>query len=282
MRVEVPCARRSSQANTARRRLLVANHSRAVHPRLLGWTSGRGLAPQKKVNMIELVALDVAGTTVDDHGLVYVALGESVRETGASITEADVQQWMGTDKVTAIAGLLGLGGMEPTPATVTAAFERFREILGSAYQATPPAALPGVENALREFRARGIRVALTTGFSDDVALPLLASLGWAVGDGIGNGSDVRIDALVTSSEVALGRPAPYLIQHAMEKTGIVDVATVLAAGDTVVDLLAAHNAGVIGVGVLTGKLSRAELEAHPHHHILPSVVDILTLPEARR
>jgi phosphonatase-like hydrolase len=232
--------------------------------------------------MIELVALDVAGTTVDDHGLVYLALGDSVRETGASITDADVQQWMGADKVTAISGLLGLGGVPPEAATVAAAFERFREILGLAYQATPPVALPGVEHALRELRARGIRIALTTGFSDDVALPLLESLGWTVGDEIEAGSNVRIDALVTASEVALGRPAPYLIQHAMEKTGTADVATVLAAGDTVVDLLAAHNAGVIGVGVLTGKLSRAQLEAHPHHHILPSVVDILSLPEALR
>ena len=50
--------------------------------------------------------------------------------------------------------------------------------------------------------------------------------------------------------------------------------------NTVVDLLAARNAGVIGVGVLTGALSRDELEPHPHHHILNSVVDVLDLPEA--
>lgn len=227
--------------------------------------------------MIDLVAFDIAGTTVDDHGLVYVALAECVRETGASVSTADVQEWMGADKAAAITALLRLGGVEPETGTVAAAFARFRMLLAAAYELTPPIALPGVEATLRELKARGIKVALTTGFSEDVALPLLESLGWSVG----SGEEHLLDAVITTSDVVAGRPAPYLIQHAMEQTGTVDVAAVLAAGDTIVDLLAAHNAGVIGVGVLTGKLSRAELTEHPHHHILASVVDVLDLPETQ-
>ncbi len=225
--------------------------------------------------MIELVAFDMAGTTIDDHGLVYVALAECVRETGATLTDADLQLWMGTDKVTAIAALMRLGGRPPEPASVEAAFERFRRILELAYHRTPPTALPGVESTLLALSARGIRVALTTGFSDDVALPILDAIGWTVGAGSGH----LLDAVITTSDVSAGRPAPYLIHHAMEKTGTSDVAAVLAAGDTVVDLLAANNAGVIGVGVLTGQLTRAELSNHPHRYILESVADVLELPE---
>ncbi|MFQ4148095.1 hypothetical protein AAGW05_05255 [Arthrobacter sp. LAPM80] len=33
--------------------------------------------------MIERAVLDMAGTTVDDHGILYVALQECVEETGA-------------------------------------------------------------------------------------------------------------------------------------------------------------------------------------------------------
>ncbi len=226
--------------------------------------------------MIELVALDMAGTTIDDHGSVYVALRRSVEETGATVSEADLQQWMGTDKVTAIRALAKIGGVQLNDAAADAAFDRFRVILDDFYRETPPVALPGVEDALRELQSRGIKISLTTGFSDDVAIPLLESLGWTVGEG----DQHLLDAVVTTSHVTAGRPAPYLIHHAMELTGVTDVRAVLAAGDTIVDLLAAHNAGVIGVGVLTGALGREQLEAQPNHYVIDGVKDIPSLAEA--
>lgn len=225
--------------------------------------------------MIDLVALDMAGTTIDDHGSVYVALRRSVEETGASVDPGDLQRWMGTDKTEAIGALMRLGGGDPTPGSVAAAFERFHAILGELYRERPPVALPGVPDALRTLRDRGVRIALTTGFDDDVALPILHALGWRTGD------DGLLDAVVTASDVTAGRPAPYLIHHAMELTGVTDVRRVLAAGDTVVDLQAARGAGVIAVGVLSGALTRAELEPHPHDVLLDSVADIPALDVAR-
>ncbi len=222
--------------------------------------------------MIELVALDMAGTTIDDHGLVYDALRDCVTETGATVDPDDLQAWMGTDKLTAIGALLPLGGGDASGAP--AAFERFRVILADSYRADPPVALPGVGEALRFLRELGVRIALTTGFSDDVAYPILDAVGWTVG--------LQLDAVVTTSDVTAGRPAPYLIHHAMERTGVADVRAVLAAGDTAVDLRAARNAGVVAVGVLSGALDRDELEKHPHDHILDSVVDLLDLPEVNR
>lgn len=225
--------------------------------------------------MIEMVAFDMAGTTIDDRGAVYEALEAAVIETGATVAPADLQEWMGTDKVEAITALMVRGGVEPAAGLVAQAFDRFRAILAESYRNDPPVALPGVENTLRELRGRGVKVALTTGFSDDVALPLLEALGWSIGESDGH----LLDAVVTTSDVTQGRPAPYLIHHAMEKLGVRDARRVLAAGDTIVDLVAARNAGVIAVGVLTGKLGRPELEPHPHDYILDSVVDVLTLPE---
>jgi phosphonatase-like hydrolase len=114
-----------------------------------------------------------------------------------------------------------------------------------------------------------VQVALSTGFSRDVADPLLAALGW----------DAQVvDAVVTVDEVAAGRPAPYLIFRAMERTGVFDVRRVLVAGDTVVDLRAGVNAGVAAVvGVGTGKLGFAELGRERHTHLLPSVADLPAL-----
>ncbi len=225
--------------------------------------------------MIDLVALDMAGTTIDDRGAVYVALRSAVEETGATVAPADLQHWMGTDKVEAITALMRLGHVPAEEKAVRAAFGRFRSLLDQFYLESPPVALPGVVDALATLRDRGVKIALTTGFDDAVALPLLESLGWKVGPG------ELLDAVVTTSHVRSGRPAPYLIHHAMEATGIADVRRVLAAGDTIVDLQAACNAGVIAVGVTTGALTRNELERHPHDHVLDGVVQIPELEEAR-
>jgi phosphoglycolate phosphatase len=221
--------------------------------------------------MIKLVACDMAGTTIDEHGDVYVALARCVEETGVTTTPEAVQEWMGADKVEAITALIEAGGGTVTPDVVEAAFTRFKELLVEFYDANPPVALEGVEDAFRELRRHGIKVALTTGFSRDVAEPLLERLGWSVAD------DNLLDAVVCSDEVAAGRPAPHMIHRAMELTGVQDVRAVIAAGDTVNDLAAANNAGVTAVGVLTGKLDREALAAHPHHHILDGVKDIPAL-----
>jgi len=225
--------------------------------------------------MIQLLACDMAGTTIDEHGDVYRALAQSVEEAGVRTTEEDVQAWMGADKVEAITALLKLGGHAADPVTVAHSFSRFREILAALYAENPPTALPGVEAALTALRERGVKVALTTGFSADVAHPLLHALNWTTADAPDAGQAALVlDAVVTSDEVSAGRPAPFMIHRAMERTGVLDVREVLAAGDTVNDLLAAHHAGVQGIGVLTGKLGRAELEAQPHFLVLDSVAGI--------
>lgn len=218
--------------------------------------------------MVELVVLDMAGTTVNEHGDVYRALEGCVTVTGASVDPQDLQTWMGADKTEAIAALLQLGGVAPNPELVQQQFEVFKELLAKFYAQNPPEALAGVEDALNTLKSRGIKLALTTGFSADVATPILQTLGWGIGEG------ELLDALVTSDMVAAGRPAPYMIHRAMEATGVHDVRAVIAGGDTVVDVLAGHHAGVRTLGVLTGALSREALEAHPHEWVLDSVAEL--------
>lgn len=221
---------------------------------------------------VDLVALDMAGTTIEEHGSVYAALHDAVAAEGAEVTEALVQEWMGTDKREAIAALVRLGGAgELDAAGVERGYERFRSMLQERYAAQPPHPIDGAPEALRSLRSAGVKVALTTGFARDVAGPLLAGLGWAAGDDL-------IDAVVCADEVAAGRPAPYLIFRAMELTGVRAVGRVLVAGDTLVDLRAGTNAGVGAVvGVATGKLSFEQLGAERHTHLLPSVAGLPAL-----
>jgi phosphonatase-like hydrolase len=227
--------------------------------------------------VIAAVVFDMAGTTIDDRGAVYRALRSAVELAGAPVTDVDLQRWMGTDKREAIMALLERGGVQPTPSIVSATFRSFREVLDDLYRIDPPVPMPGVEAAFAELRRRGIAVALSTGFDDAVVASVFESLGWTVG----SDAEDTVDAVVTTSDVRAGRPAPYLIHHAMERLGVEDVRTVLAAGDTIVDVRAARNAGVIAVGVASGALSRGELEREPHDHVLDRVVDVLALPECQ-
>ncbi|WP_026422874.1 phosphonatase-like hydrolase [Actinokineospora inagensis] len=212
---------------------------------------------------IELVALDMAGTTVQEGGAVYRALADAVAAAaGAPVPAVEVQRWMGADKREAIAALLA-----GAPAEVEPVFDDFRARLAAAYLDNPPTALPGVESALAELRGRGVKVALTTGFSRDVADGILDVLGWRVG--------ANLDAVVTADEVAAGRPAPYMIFRAMEATGVHSAAAVLTAGDTVLDLRAGANAGAgYVVGVLTGSQDAATLGQERHTHLLTGVAEI--------
>ncbi|WP_435735798.1 phosphonatase-like hydrolase [Cellulosimicrobium sp. PMB13] len=213
--------------------------------------------------MIALAALDVAGTTVEEGSAVYRALHDAVRRHGSTATVPDVARWMGADKRTAIRALLELGG---DASAVEDTFVDFERLLGEAYDANPPVPMPGVLDTFAALRGLGARIALTTGFSADVTGLLLERLGWR--DGV-------VDAVVTTDDVPAGRPAPYMVHRAMERTGVTDVRRVLTVGDTVLDLEAGTNAGAgIVVGVLSGGVPRAVLEAAPHTHVLDSVADL--------
>lgn len=217
--------------------------------------------------MIELVALDVAGTTVQEHGAVYEALGAAVRANGNGASEDDVRRWMGAGKREAIRELLSLGAAEaPTAADVERVHDLFHERLLEAYRERPPTPLDGVPEALAALRRQGVKVALTTGFEHSIADRLLASIGWD--------RDV-VDAVICSDDVTRGRPAPYMVFRAMEATAVETVDRVLVAGDTVLDLRAGANAGARAVvGVLTGPTDAATLERVDHTHILSSVAEL--------
>jgi phosphonatase-like hydrolase len=223
------------------------------------------------MSRIELVAFDVAGTTVQEHGLVYATLEAVTHEVNPAVGAEDIGRWMGADKVEAVRALLALGGApEPDEDTVLSVHATFRRRLVEAYDLEPPVALPGVEEAFVAFRAAGVRVALTTGFDHAITDPLLDRLGWRDGR--------FLDAVVCADDVALGRPAPYMIFKAMELTGVMDVARVLTAGDTPLDLQAGTHAGAgTVVGVLSGGVEEAVLRAEPHTDILGSVAEIPAL-----
>lgn len=217
----------------------------------------------------DLATLDMAGTTVDEEGLVYRVLDQLVSDAvGAPVPPQLLAQWKGTSKREAIAGLLGGLDAGASADAVDRIFAGFEERLIAAYKETPPMPFPGVPEMFQTLRAAGVKVALQTGYSAEVAASIISGLGWSG----------AVDAAVTSTDVPASRPAPYLIFRSMELTGVTSVARVLAAGDTPNDLMSGINAGtgfVVGVG--TGSFTLDQLASHPHTHLLESVTQIVTL-----
>lgn len=233
-----------------------------------------------------LIVCDIAGTTVNEDGIVYRQLRDCVERRGVEVTSDQVNAVKGTEKRSAIASLLSAGGRDTSDGEVAEVFADFMDGLRHAYADQPPRPIDGVEDALSRLRAEGARIALTTGFQRSIADTVLEACGWAVAgtsrEGRESGARFVVDALVTSDTVVAGRPAPYLIHHAMELTGVTSVDDVVSVGDTVADLQAAANAGVRGIGVLTGSVPRETLAAQPHSLILDSLADVPELDQVPR
>jgi phosphonatase-like hydrolase len=217
---------------------------------------------------IELVVFDMAGTTVYDGDTVHNALLAALAGAGIVATRDEVNAVMGMPKPVAIRRLASTHRATPPPDEELAAIYADFERLMLTYYRTDPSVreTDGAESVFRELRARGIKVALDTGFRRAIVDAILSRLGW---------DSTVIDASVASDEVDRGRPHPDLIHRAMEATGVRDVTHVAKVGDTPADLLEGDAAGCrLVVGVTTGSHARAELEGHPHTHLIASLREL--------
>jgi phosphonatase-like hydrolase len=208
---------------------------------------------------IDLAVLDITGTTVEDRGEIEDSFERALASIGLRLDPREFASVRGMSKREALSTMLG-----GDTARVDAAYGRFLEELSARFDAGGARLLPGVAETVSRLRVGGVKVALTTG------------LDRAIVDAIRNAlPSLEFDALVCGDEVRRGRPWPYLIFGAMERTDVPSVHRVLVAGDTMRDLEAGANAGArFNVGVLSGAHDRARLEKAPHTHILPSVADI--------
>jgi phosphoglycolate phosphatase len=213
---------------------------------------------------IRLAALDMAGTTVSDDGVVLEAFRTALEAVGGVGGGSPVghpvefvMRTMGQSKITVFTELFGGDGEKAGRAN--AAFESAYD---EAVDRGEISALPGAAAAMARLRGAGVKVCLTTGFAPGTRDRILDALGW-------RGS---VDLALSPADAGRGRPWPDMILAAVIRLEIEDVRQVAVAGDTASDLLAGWRAGAgIVAGVLTGAHGRAEFEAVPHTHILESV-----------
>jgi len=218
--------------------------------------------------VIELVVFDMAGTTVYDGDAVNGAFRAALAAAGLAADPAAVNTVMGLPKPEAISLLLTHFGQPAGPAEVAPVHADFVRRMKGHYATHPDVReMPGAAAVFAELRAVGVKVALDTGFSRDIADAVLARLGWS--------APATVDAVIASDEVPRGRPFPDMIQTLMTRLGVTDPKAVAKVGDTRVDVEEGTNAGCrFVIGVTSGSYTREQLQEHPHTHIVASVADV--------
>jgi phosphonatase-like hydrolase len=209
---------------------------------------------------IQLLVLDMAGTTIDEDNVVYKTLTKAVNDFGYRVTLDKVLEiCAGMEKAEAIKNLLeNIGGnTEDTEAI----FENFSNQLALAYNDLSVKPISGVEEFLLKVKFKGKKIVLNTGYTQKIAQQLLTKLNWKI--------DVHYDALITADDVSESRPSPEMIILAMKKFGITDSKDVLKAGDSAIDIQEGKNAACgMTIAVLSGAQTRAQLELAFPDHIL--------------
>ncbi|MFB8120742.1 phosphonatase-like hydrolase [Streptomyces sp. NPDC056465] len=217
---------------------------------------------------LDLVVLDMAGTTVADGGLVEEAFSAAAEHLGVRPGSAEhaaqlayVRATMGESKISVFRHLFG---DEEKARRANGAFE---EAYGALVDGGRIAALPGAREAVERLTAEGRTVVLTTGFARTTQDAILRALGW---------QDLVPLTLCPADAGGRGRPYPDMVLAAFLRTGAVDdVRRIAVAGDTSYDMLSGVRSGAgIVAGVLTGAHDKDQLARNGATHVLGSVAEL--------
>jgi phosphonatase-like hydrolase len=225
--------------------------------------------------MIQLVVFDMAGTTLHDSQNVHQALQDALGEFGFSFSLTEINPWMGVPKPLAIRELLKKYANQTMPISEEL-IEQIHQsfLLKMIHFYETDASVRERDEASEVFarlRANGIKVALDTGFSRDIADAIITRLGW----------QNKIDVSVTSDEVAQGRPYPDMIFRAMELTQVADIEAVVKVGDTFVDMQQGKSAGCkYVIGITGGSSSAQELQAENPSYLINDLREMISIIQA--
>ena len=193
--------------------------------------------------MPPLAILDVDGTLVDTNYHHAIAWHRAFRQHGVRVPLRRIHHRMGMGGDQLVADLAGDNVERRLGDDIRAAEKPlYLQLIDEVEE------MPGARELIDELRERGHRVVLASSAKAsevDHYLDLLDARD-------------RVDGWTTSADVETTKPAPDLVQKAIEQGGGEDGSVLV--GDSTWDCLAAGRAGIESIGVLTGGFSREELE----------------------
>jgi phosphonoacetaldehyde hydrolase len=247
---------------------------------------------------LKAVILDWAGTTVDYGSLAPVrTLQRIFASSGIALAGSETRHDMGLPKKDHIRAILSttkvqcewmrLHGNAPSESDVDKLYQEFIPLQHSCLLEYS-AVIPGVLEAMEQFRKRGLKVGTTTGYTREM-------LDFLVETSAKNG--YMPDYSVAPGDVGAGRPHPFMIYENAIRLQVYPLVAIAKIGDTPADIQEGLNAGAWSIGVAaTGNMvglsqtdfealselqrqahlvcARAELERAGAHYVVDTLADI--------
>jgi len=217
---------------------------------------------------LKAVVLDWAGTTVDFGSLAPArTIAQVFAGVGISLSDQEIRRDMGMAKKDHIGRILAmprvrdrwreLHGRLPSAEDLDELYEQFLPLQVSCL-ANYADLIPGVAACVQRFRARGLKIGSTTGYTRamlDLLVETSAKAGYSP------------DCSLSPEDVGSARPNPFMIYEIAVRLQVYPLAAIAKLGDTPVDIFEGLNAGTWTIGVAaTGNgigLPLAEFEALP-------------------
>jgi phosphonoacetaldehyde hydrolase len=198
----------------------------------------------------DLVIFDWAGTMVDFGCCAPIgAYVQAFARRGVVLAEAAARADMGIAKVDHVRALLArpdvakdwkaAQGRGPTEADVEALMEDLGPLMRDA-AAVASELIPGAPAAVHALRARGLKIASSTGYTREMMAPVLAR---AAEQGY------EPDHVVCAGETPQGRPSPLMIYKACAELGVWPLSRVVKVDDSESGIAEGRAAGCFTVGI---------------------------------
>lgn len=217
----------------------------------------------------KLMVFDMAGTTVNENGIVYKTLLKTLNDYGLNVNKKDIEKWHGSNKYHALEHFL-YKSLDQNINDKDKEMEKnvlnkmFDDNLKSEYFEKSSISLidESMPDLFNNLRKNDIKIALNTGYSKEIQESIINKLHM----------NEFIDGYISSEDVRYGRPYPYMIYKLMEQFEIENSRQVIKIGDTENDILEGKNAKCFTIGVLSGADDKEKLIKS--NYILNSVMNL--------
>ncbi|WP_445167969.1 HAD family hydrolase [Mycolicibacterium sp. Dal123E01] len=203
------------------------------------------------------VLFDIDGTLVDSNYLHVHAWQRAFHDAGLPVEAWHIHRSIGMDGSTLV-DELSKGADDDVQKRLKDLHTRYYE--GSAELLT---ALPGARQLLQRVAESDLQVVLATSAPENELAMLRATLS----------CDDLVSAITSAEDVEEAKPKPDIVNVALQKAGVTAEHAVFV-GDTVWDVEASARANVACIGVLSGGVSRGELEKAGAAAVFDDVQDL--------